>query len=334
MSEQLKALMIRQGYVPPTCTLPVEIAGALIFHEVEAGRSPCWGCHHDRQVCGGQPQRFDGQQRQKEMVGRVGGDGGRQFNVAGLDLGQTNDYSAMCLNSRYDKEQPQELKKEEPAKEGVSLEDLRPADNFAKKPEPGSLTSSLNFYKAGESAFDDGMLPADLLPVKPVVEVLRHYACRYLRRWPLGTSYVEIVDDVRKLDKKLDNLVLVVDNTGVGRPVVDMFRRARLRCRVVPVTITGGKVIVEKPETFEWHVPKVELISSIQVVLQNRRIQFIKGMAEAETLMQELRDYQVRVTAAANEQFNAREGKNDDLVLAVALSVWWGERATRRLKAW
>ena len=35
----------------------------------------------------------------------------------------------------------------------------------------------------------------------------------------------------------------------------------------------------------------------------------------------------MKITAAANETFEARhEGRHDDLVLAVALAVWAGER--------
>ena len=51
-----KELMIQQGYVPPTCTLPEELAGALIYSEVSAGRDPCAGCNADRFVCRGRPK--------------------------------------------------------------------------------------------------------------------------------------------------------------------------------------------------------------------------------------------------------------------------------------
>ena len=52
-----KDLMIQQGYVPATCTLPAALAGPLIYKEIEGGRSPCWGCHGDRTICGGLPLR-------------------------------------------------------------------------------------------------------------------------------------------------------------------------------------------------------------------------------------------------------------------------------------
>jgi hypothetical protein len=51
-----KKMMIEQGYVPPTCTLPVEIAGPLIWSEINKGVSPCDGCNHDRAECRGNPK--------------------------------------------------------------------------------------------------------------------------------------------------------------------------------------------------------------------------------------------------------------------------------------
>ena len=49
--------------------------------------------------------------------------------------------------------------------------------------------------------------------------------------------------------------------------------------------------------------------------------------ADAATLVRELQNFQVKLTAAANETFGVwREGQHDDLVLAVALACWWAER--------
>lgn len=54
-----KDMMIRQGYVPATCTLAVEVAGPLIWSETNKGRSACWGCNEDRAQCKGTPKRVD-----------------------------------------------------------------------------------------------------------------------------------------------------------------------------------------------------------------------------------------------------------------------------------
>jgi hypothetical protein len=54
-----KKMMIQQGYVPATCTLPEESAGPLIWAEVNAGRDVCSGCGNDRTVCGGRKRTPD-----------------------------------------------------------------------------------------------------------------------------------------------------------------------------------------------------------------------------------------------------------------------------------
>ena len=61
-----------------------------------------------------------------------------------------------------------------------------------------------------------------------IIEAHEEYLVRYLSRWKLGTPYPKIVEDVEKLMSQLptgDTLpILAIDQTGVGAPVVDMFR--------------------------------------------------------------------------------------------------------------
>ena len=51
-----KDLMIKQGYVPSACTLPIELAGPLIWSEINHSRDPCAGCNDNRAVCHGRPR--------------------------------------------------------------------------------------------------------------------------------------------------------------------------------------------------------------------------------------------------------------------------------------
>ena len=54
---------------------------------------------------------------------------------------------------------------------------------------------------------------------------------RYLERIPLGTPYTEVVDRVVAVTRSADlagRCHLIADATGVGRPVMDMLRRAEL----------------------------------------------------------------------------------------------------------
>ena len=74
-------------------------------------------------------------------------------------------------------------------------------------------------------------------------------------------------------------------------------------------------------------MPKKELVTCLQVVLQARRLQIARGLLEAATLVRELQSFQVKITASAHETFGVwRDGQHDDLVLAVALACWWAER--------
>lgn len=154
------------------------------------------------------------------------------------------------------------------------------------------------------------------------------YAIRHLQRWPLGTPYTQIVDEVREVCRlRLRGAPLVVDGTGVGRAVVDLFRKAGCAGRLVSVTITGGHSATEDADKRGWSVPKKDLVGVMQALLQTKRLDVAKKLPDAETLRRELGNFKVKITAAANETFGAwREGQHDDLVLAVAMACWFGER--------
>ena len=155
-----------------------------------------------------------------------------------------------------------------------------------------------------------------------------HYAVRHLRRWPLETSYTVVAADLASLVRlpPLNWPVVIIDQTGVGRAVVDYLGKTSLAASLKPVVITGGKE-TSRADNGAWHVPKKELVSCLQALLRSQRLQ-VAALPERDLLTQEMRSFRVRITPAANETFAAcRQRDHDDLVLAVALAAWWGERA-------
>jgi hypothetical protein len=164
---------------------------------------------------------------------------------------------------------------------------------------------------------------------------------RHLERPPLGTYYPDIVERVKELvrDEALTETVhnsytlrtethppeLVVDATGVGRPVVDMLRREGLS--FAPVLITGGDI--EHHDNGFYKVPKRNLVSAVQIALQSGNLKIAEELALAETLRKELLNFRVKVNiSTAHDSYEAwREGDHDDLVLATALACW---KAMRR----
>ena len=70
------------------------------------------------------------------------------------------------------------------------------------------------------------------------------YDVRHIERMPLGTSYPTVVSRIHTLlnaPRLKDHVELIVDGTGVGRPVVDMLRQAGLK--PVAVSIHGGDAV-------------------------------------------------------------------------------------------
>jgi hypothetical protein len=156
-----------------------------------------------------------------------------------------------------------------------------------------------------------------------------HYAVRHLQRFPPGTPYPEIAAVLARRfgEEPLTNSSLAVDITGVGRPVVDLLRKAGIRATLRPITVTGGHGAAQ--DTLGgWLVPRKELVSTMQVLLQERRLKVAQSLPEAATLSQELLNFKAKPSTAPLDSFEAwRENPHDDLVLAVAIAAWVGERA-------
>src|SRR5215469_1189696 len=154
-----------------------------------------------------------------------------------------------------------------------------------------------------------------MTPLPPPIFQVGH-----LERLPLGTAYPAIVAHVGRLMTKLPGRPeLVIDYTGVGRPVFDMFVYSGIS--PVGVVITSGGA-VETHHRMTWSVPKLTLVSRLQALLHEGRLKILRELTEAETLVRELQDFRCEFTAAGHLTFNARTGKHDDLVLALAIAVW------------
>ncbi len=163
-----------------------------------------------------------------------------------------------------------------------------------------------------------------------VIERVRDdYQGRHLERFRLGTTYPAIVQRVTEIvsaEPLAGQAWLVVDATGVGRPVLDMLRRTYMPRRgLVGVFITGGNVTSCEGDC--CYVPKRDLVATVQVLLQAGRLKFAEGLPEVPTLIKEMLAFQVRITNEAHDTYGAwREGAHDDLILAVAMACWYAGR--------
>lgn len=156
------------------------------------------------------------------------------------------------------------------------------------------------------------------------------YDLRHVERFPLGTSYPDIVERVAGvLDRAplSGSSSLAVDATGVGAPVVDLLRALRMRASMAAITITGGDSVTRE-EGNAFKVPKRDLVSTLQVLLQCGRLKIAQSLPLADIVVKELLNFHVTINVkTAHDSYSAwREGTHDDLVLAVAMACWLGEQ--------
>lgn len=168
------------------------------------------------------------------------------------------------------------------------------------------------------------------------------YRLGHLDRLQLGTSYPEQVETIKQLRERLlgnsvhiggeatreASVEIIVDATGVGRPVVDMLQKEGLKVR--PVVITGGDK--ETHTDGFYRVPKRNLVSVGQVLLQTGRLVIQRTLPLAGLLTKEMFAFKVQVSRAGHDSYGNdwRENDHDDLVLAALLAVWWPERSNMR----
>lgn len=161
----------------------------------------------------------------------------------------------------------------------------------------------------------------------------KQFRVRFLERPELGTPYktitdrlVEIMSSPKLRPPGYGPPVLAVDQTGVGRPVVEWLRHSGLN--PVGITISGGAVVTRtEPDRYpqDLTVPKKDLVAVIQMALGNELIKVAK-LPLAPLLKKELQNFKIKYSKAGNQQFESwRETDHDDMVLALAVALWVAE---------
>jgi len=150
-----------------------------------------------------------------------------------------------------------------------------------------------------------------------------NFALRHLERVPAGVSYPEIVSRVQSLHGQLRKPVTVLDGTGVGKAAVELFRQSGFYASVF--TLIAGDQVTQ--DGSNYRIPKRDVISSTQVLLQTGRLKIARSLPHAALLARELVNFRFKVGQERSEDvLDWREGPDDDLVLALAIAAWEAER--------
>jgi hypothetical protein len=152
----------------------------------------------------------------------------------------------------------------------------------------------------------------------------------HLARLPLGSPYPQQVSDITAVLNTAPlrgNCRLVLDRTGVGRPVGDTFKPLN----PVLVNITGGESW-RLTDDGSYSVSKVHLVSGFDAVTSSGLLTINRDEPEVQALLAEAADFRHKFTNAGASTFSARSGRHDDLLLAACLAVWWANQGERKLR--
>lgn len=182
------------------------------------------------------------------------------------------------------------------------------------------------------------------------------YHLVHLERAPLGTPYPKVVEHVAELVEGLyceapvrygqygqplgreAAVHVTFDATGVGAAVGDMLRselaerwsltKRELSKRLSGLIFTSGTDVTSSPG--RYHVPKRDLVSLLDVMLQTGRLKIAAGLPLAEALTDELLNVRRTVSVSGREAYGAwRENVHDDCAFALAVGLWIGDHTGR-----
>jgi hypothetical protein len=143
---------------------------------------------------------------------------------------------------------------------------------------------------------------------------------RHAERIPLGTSYPALVDRIGVVHDAVPRPAdLVVDATGVGKPVYDLLGVAGRS--PVGIVITGGRK-ARRGEDRLCRVPKAVLVQCVAAVLESGLLRISSGLPHAAILVSELQAFRASIGENGHARFEGAPGFHDDLVLAAAMAVW------------
>lgn len=151
------------------------------------------------------------------------------------------------------------------------------------------------------------------------------YHVKHIERLPLKIKYGRIMQRIKDISAENHHaMTIVIDQTGVGKPVVDLIEAdlSKLGVEVIGVTITKGYNING------WNIPKKYLISSLKAGLQTKKVKIARNLIEPEILeitKNELLNYREDTKKLPAEDAlydNWRNGEHDDIVLSLSIGIF------------
>lgn len=145
-------------------------------------------------------------------------------------------------------------------------------------------------------------------------------------------TYPDLARYIKRLDLNADlhgNNDLLVDSTGVGEAVCDMMEDIGLSPIRVMFTggdtsrITGTRNANGFMSRMQVNVPKNELVDTLQMALQERRLRLAEGIPFEQDIRKQFSHFVGVMSKSKNIIYNNdSDDVHDDIVCAMALIVW------------
>lgn len=147
----------------------------------------------------------------------------------------------------------------------------------------------------------------------------------HLERFPAGRPIPTIVDRVSEImsgERLTKNCHLLLDVTSTGAAPIRVFESRGL---YPAKSIDLANTDTDKSSGPVRRVPLRDVIGAAQVVLQTNRLKVASVLDLASTLVGDLQSFDPKPVA---RNMDLSGGRNSDLVLALAVALWWADSLT------
>ncbi len=147
----------------------------------------------------------------------------------------------------------------------------------------------------------------------------------HLERFPAARPIPAIVSRVSELmsgERLTKNCHLLLDITSTGAAPIRVFESRGL---YPAKSIDLANTDTDKSSGPVKRVPLRDVVGAAQVVLQTNRLKVASALDLASTLVGDLQSFDPKPMA---RNMDLRGGRNSDLVLALAVALWWADDLT------
>lgn len=146
-----------------------------------------------------------------------------------------------------------------------------------------------------------------------------------LRRIPLGTEYLEVVNQLRQTVTRLHatggwaarkvRVHVIVDAAGPGQVAIELIRAQQLDIHFTPALLTSGQETGYSPSG-KLTIPRREIITNLRYLLEVGLVKVQNNLTHKAALESEI----------AQVRFDGRQSAHDDLVIATGLAAFQARR--------